>query len=248
MHKDRDEEMEIDLLELFSTLLQRWYLILVCALIFGAAAFGYTKYFITPQYKASSMIYILSSKGKADLASALDLQLSKQLTVDFEILAKSRPVVEAVIEELELDTDYEELVETIDVTNPDSTSILRITVQNPDPELACNISNAMSDETADQVSKVMMTDKPSKVEEAIVPEKPVSPNVLKNTLIGVFGGAVLMCAILIFMYMMDDRIKTEDDITKYLDLNTLASIPINRGSKNTSDKKSKEKRKSKKSA
>lgn len=242
MHKDRDEEMEIDLLELFSTLLQRWYLILVCALIFGAAAFGYTKYFITPQYKASSMIYILSTKQATDLSMALDIQTSKQLTADFEILAKSRPVVEAVIDNLELDTDYETLVKRITVENPSNTFVLKMTAKDPDPEMACNLSNALSDATAEQVAKVMDTDKPNKVEEAVVPKEPVSPNVMKNTLMGVLAGAFLMCAFVTFMHIMDDRIKTEEDITKYLELNTLATIPLNKGSKKVTDKKSKKKK------
>lgn len=242
MHKDRDEEMEIDLLELFSTLLQRWYLILVCALIFGAAAFGYTKYFITPQYEASSMIYILSTKQATDLSMALDIQTSKQLTADFEILAKSRPVVEAVIDNLELDTDYETLVKRITVENPSNTFVLKMTAKDPDPEMACNLSNALSDATAEQVAKVMDTDKPNKVEEAVIPKEPVSPNVMKNTLLGVLAGAFLMCAFVTFMHIMDDRIKTEEDITKYLELNTLATIPLNKGSKKVTDKKSKKKK------
>ena len=247
MYKDdRDEEMEIDLLEVFHVLLHRWYLIILCAIVFGAAALGYTKVFITPQYEASSMIYILSKT--TSISDALDLQLSKQLAVDFETLAKSRPVVESVIDDLGLDTDYETLVKTINVTNPASTSILKISVQNPDAKLACDISNAMSDETANQIAKVMVTDKPSTVEEAMVPKNPVSPSLQKNTLIAALAGAFLMCVILIFRYLMDDRIKTEEDIIKYLELNALASIPINKGSKDQSGKKGKGKGKGKKAA
>ena len=247
MYKDdRDEEMEIDLLEVFHVLLHRWYLIILCAIALGAVALGFTKFFITPQYEASSMIYILSKT--TSISAALDLQLSKQLAVDFETLAKSRPVVESVIDDLGLDTDYETLVKTINVTNPESTSILKISVQNPDAKLACDISNAMSDATANQIAKVMVTDKPSTVEEAMVPKNPVSPSLQKNTLIAALAGAFLMCAILIFRYLMDDRIKTEEDVIKYLELNALASIPINKGSKDQSGKKGKGKGKGKKAA
>ena len=55
-----DDEMEIDLVEVFQLMLKRWWLIIGCAVVFAAAAFGYTKLFVTPQYEASSMIYILS--------------------------------------------------------------------------------------------------------------------------------------------------------------------------------------------
>lgn len=223
MYSD-DREDVIDLMELFHVLLRRWYVILICGLLGAAAAFGYTKIRIVPQYEASSMIYILE-------ASDINLSLSKQLTVDFATLAKSRPVVEKVIDELELNATYEQLVSTITIANPSDTSILKISVRNPDPELACEISNAMSDSTAERVASVMMTDKPSKVEDAVVPKYPVSPNMKKNVMMGGMFGIVVMAGILVVMYLMDDRIKSEEDIERYLGLTTLASIPISRGEK-----------------
>lgn len=230
-----DDEMEIDLVEVFQLMLKRWWLIIGCAVVFAAAAFGYTKLFVTPQYEASSMIYILSKT--TSISSALDLQLGKQLTVDFETLATSRPVVEKVIDELGLDTEYETLVGSITVSNPTDTQILKIFARNPDPVLARDISNAMSDATAEQIAAVMVTDKPSTVEEAVVPRYPVSPNVKKNTLIAGLAGALLVMAIILLNYLLDDRIKSEEDIVKYLELNALASIPLNKGEKSSKKKK-----------
>lgn len=230
-----DDEMEIDLVEVFQLMLKRWWLIIGCAVVFAAAAFGYTKLFVTPQYEASSMIYILSKT--TSISSALDLQLGKQLTVDFETLATSRPVVEKVIDELGLDTEYETLVRSITVSNPTDTQILKISARNPDPVLARDISNAMSDATAEQIAAVMVTDKPSTVEEAVVPRYPISPNVKKNTLIAGLAGALLVMAIILLNYLLDDRIKSEEDIVKYLELNALASIPLNKGEKSSKKKK-----------
>ena len=216
-------------------MLKRWWLIIGCAVVFAAAAFGYTKLFVTPQYEASSMIYILSKT--TSISSALDLQLGKQLTVDFETLATSRPVVEKVIDELGLDTEYETLVGSITVSNPTDTQILKISARNPDPVLARDISNAMSDATAEQIAAVMVTDKPSTVEEAVVPRYPISPSVKKNTLIAGLAGALLVMAVIVLNYLFDDRIKSEEDIVKYLELNALASIPLNKGEKSSKKKK-----------
>lgn len=230
-----DDEMEIDLVEVFQLMLKRWWLIIGCAVVFAAAAFGYTKLFVTPQYEASSMIYILSKT--TSISSALDLQLGKQLTVDFETLATSRPVVEKVIDELGLNTEYETLVDSITVSNPTDTQILKISARNPDPVLARDISNAMSDATAEQIAAVMVTDKPSTVEEAVVPRYPISPSVKKNTLIAGLAGALLVMVVIVLNYLFDDRIKSEEDIVKYLELNALASIPLNKGEKSSKKKK-----------
>ena len=193
-----DDEMEIDLLELLQLMLKRWWLIIGCAVAFAVVAFGYTKIFVTPQYEASSMIYVLSKT--TSISSAVDLQLGKQLTVDFETLATSRPVVEKVIDELDLDTEYEDLVSTITVSNPADTQILKISARNTDPVLARDISNAMSDATAEQIATVMVTDKPSTVEEAVVPKQPISPSVKKNTLLAGLAGAVLVMAVILLTY------------------------------------------------
>ena len=82
--------------------------------------------------------------------------------------------MENVIEELNLDTTYEDLVKTISISNPADTRILKISVENPDAELAKDIANAMANATADRVAEVMSTDKPSIVEEAVISEYPSS--------------------------------------------------------------------------
>ena len=205
--EQKDEEMEIDLIEVFHLFLKRWWLIVGCGILCAAAAFGFTKAFVTPQYKATSMIYILSKT--TSISSAIDLQLGKQLTVDFQTLATSRTVVERVIDELNLDTTYEELVEQITVTNPSGSQILEIAVLDPDPQMACDISNAMSDTTAERVAEVMVTDKPSTVDDAVVPKYPATPNTLKNTAIAGVIGMLLVMAVLLVNYLLDDRLKTE---------------------------------------
>ena len=134
----KDEEIEIDLMELFHVLLKNVWVLIICLVLGAAVAFGGTKLFITPQYEATSMIYILSKS--TSISSYLDVQLGQQLTVDFETLATTRTVVETVINELELDTTYEQLVGDITVYNPSGTQILKIKVKNPDPILAKDIS------------------------------------------------------------------------------------------------------------
>ena len=219
-----DDEMEIDLLELFQVLLQKAWVIILCMVIGAGLAFGGTKMLLTPKYSASSQIYILTKT--TSVTSLADIQMGAQLTVDFEVLAKSRPVVEEVIDELNLDYTYEELVSTITTQNPADTRILKMTVENEDPNLAKEIANAMAEVTAERVAYIMNTDKPKIVEEAVTPVKPSSPSTMKNTALGGIMGAVLAMGIIVIIYLMNDTIQTEEDVRKYLDLNTLAALPL----------------------
>ncbi len=221
----KDDEIEIDLMELFHVLVKNAWALILCLVLGAAVAFGGTKLFITPQYEATSMIYILSKS--TSISSYLDVQLGQQLTVDFETLATTRTVVETVINELELDTTYEQLSNDVTVENPSGTQILKIKVQNPDPVLAKDISNAMSEATANRIAEVMMTDKPTIADVAVTPEHPVSPSTAKNTVIGGILGLLAAAAFVSIRALMDDTIVDKDDVTKYLGLTTLASIPLN---------------------
>ncbi len=224
------EEDTIDLLELAQVLLRKaWALIL--ALVIGAAAAGiFTKMFITPQYQASSMIYIYSKS--TSITSLTDLQIGSQLAVDFQIVGTSREVMDSVIAKLGLNTNYKGLLRTVSVTSPTGSHILKIDVTNPDPVLAANISNAIADELRARIAAVMNTDEPSTLSRAYVPEYPVSPSMTKNMALGGLGLAFLMAAIFVIAYLMDDTIKTEEDVKKYLGVNVLAEIVAERSVKN----------------
>ncbi len=219
-----DDEIEIDLTELFQLLLQKIWVILLCMILAGGIVLGGTLLLITPKYEASSMIYILTKT--TSVTSLADIQMGEQLTVDFETLAESRPVIKAVIDDLNLDYTYEEMTDMISTENPTDTRILRLIVENEDAELAKDISNSLAEATAERVAYVMKSDEPTIVENAVTADSPSSPNVLRNTAVGALAGAVLAMAVIVIRYLMNDTIQTEDDIRKYLNLHTLAAIPM----------------------
>lgn len=220
----RIDDAEIDLLEIAHVLWQKIWAIILCFVVGAVLAGGYTKMMITPQYTATSMIYILGQT--TSISSITELQVSSALTADFTIMAKSRAVINGVIKEMNLDMSYDELKNSVNVSNPTDSHILQIEVTNPDPKMAKDISNAMANAVADNVASVMVTDKPSIAEKAVTPKSPSSPNLMKNTAMGGLVGAVIAMGILIVRYLMDDTIKTEEDVRKYLQINTLAAVSL----------------------
>jgi capsular polysaccharide biosynthesis protein len=66
---------------------------------------------------------------------------------------------------------------------------------------------------------------PKIIEEGKIPKHRTSPSTEKNALLGLLAG-MLLCGIVVVIYaVLDDTIKSEDDITKYLGITTLASVP-----------------------
>lgn len=236
-----DDEIEIDLREIAGLLLRKLKILILFLILGGLIAGSVTRFLITPQYTGTSMIFILTKT--TSVTSLADIQLGSELTTDFVMLATSRPTLERVIDELDLTEEPKELQEMITVSNPADTRILQIDVSNPDPQLAADISNALADATADAVADIMSTDRPSIVEEAVVPEAPSSPSLMKNAMLGSMAGLFLAMAIVILRFLMDDTIKTEDDVAKYLNLNTLAALPVDGKADPAAGKKKKKKSK-----
>lgn len=217
------DEVEIDLKELFGAIWSHIRFVIVCTVLLAVVAVVYTKMFVTPVYKSSSQIYVFNQSNSS--TSLSDLQVGSQLAYDFQILGTTRPVVERVIKDLNLNTTYEKLVKAISVQNVNNSRILKITVASTDPKMAAAISNAMAESLSTRIAEVMLTDAPSVVEEALVPEYPASPNTKKNMVLGALLGMVLSVGLVTVQFLMDDTIKTSSDVEKYLHINTLASIP-----------------------
>lgn len=222
------ENGKIDLIEIALVLWNKIWTIIACFVIGAVLAGGYTKVIITPLYTAASMVYI---PGQTTSISSSNLQLSTALTADFTIMAKGRPVINSVIKKMGLDMSYEQLKGAVNITNPADSHMLQVEVTNANPKLAKDISNTMADAVAENIATVMGTEKPSIAEKAVLPKAPVSPDLTKNIAKGGVVGAALAIAVIVFAYMIDDTIKTEEDIKKYLQTNTLATVSLDKGGK-----------------
>ena len=227
MDNVHNEEIEIDLREILFLLLRRLWMIVIVG-VMGGILFGlYTHTFIKPQYESQSMIYILTKS--TSITSLTDLQVGTQLTEDYMVFIKSRPVAEKVIENLNLDLSYEEFIDKISIANPENSRVLKLTVTDYEPEMARTIVNELTDVSIKRIAEIMATDEPTVADYGHIPEKPSSPNLVKNVVIGTLLFAFLAIAVIVLMYIMNDSIMTSEDIEKYLGLNTLGSIPMEEG-------------------
>lgn len=234
METNRQDEIEIDLLEIFFLLKRRLWILLLTGIIFATGTGLITNYLIQPLYSSTAKLYILTSS--TSITSLADIQVGSSLTKDYIQLVQSRPVVEQVIENLNLNNTYEGLLQQMTFTNPSDTRILVITAEDPNPVLAKDIVDQFVEVSKVSISNIMKTDEPSIVEYGYVAEKPVSPNLLKNIVIGAALGVFLSAAVVLVLYMLDDTVKSTDDIEKYLGLNTLTAIPLREDEKKTRKK------------
>lgn len=222
-----EEEMEIDLMELLRAMRQKLWLILLAAVIGGGLAGSFSKFMITPQYTSTAMVYILSKE--TTLTSLADLQIGSQLTKDYKVMVTSRPVLESVIEELGLGMNYKALRGKLTISNPADTRILSITAQDPDPYLAKQIADRVAGTASDYIGDIMEMIPPKMLEDGEVPTAKTSPSNGRNAMLGAMVGVVLTCGFITFGVLMNDTIRSEEDVARYLGLPVLASVPERRG-------------------
>ena len=148
-----NDEMEIDLLQLFYALKKKIWFILAAMIIGGGLAGAYSKFLITPQYSSTSMMYILSKE--TTLTSLADLQIGSQLTEDYKVIVNSRPVLGEVIDSLALDMSYEQLLAKVSIGNPTDTRILTVTVTDPDPYPAKAILDCVAETASDYIGEII---------------------------------------------------------------------------------------------
>jgi len=245
IRQTQSDVTEIDLLELCREFAKHIIAILLCIILFGGAAGAFSKFVIIPQYKSSSMMYILSKE--TTLASLADLQIGSQLTNDYQIIVKSRPVLQTVIDQLNLDLTYEQFSKRITINNPSNTRILTITTEDADPQLAKDIVDSIARVASDYIAETMEMIPPKLIEEGTVATTKSSPSVAKNTLMGALVGAILMCGIITVKFIMNDSVTTTEDVENYLGISVLASIPERKyANKEVNDKKDLKKKRRKK--
>lgn len=226
---DDQGEIAIDLVELVSVIRQKLWLIVLAAVLAAVLLGTYKQMTTVPMYRSTSMIYIYSKS--TSITSLTDLQIGKTLAVDFQILAKTRNVLESVISNMGLDMTYEELSSVISVSSPEDSHILQITVSDYDPVRSADICNTVADEIRYRIAEVMNTDEPSSLERATIPAQSYNTSLKRPVLIGGVLGAAAAAGIIILLYLLDDTIVNEDHVQKYLGMNTLAAIPMERGRK-----------------
>lgn len=223
--KRENEELEIDLGELVGLLLSRWLLIILSALLFGMLAYGYSKLLVTPQYESTTQIYVINQQS-TDTVNYTELQAGLQLTNDYVVMVESRSVLEQVINSMNLDYTYESLLKKLSVSAQSNTRIIAITVEDPDPYEAKKIADAIREVASEKIASVMAIDSVNVMEEGNIAKEPSSPNVMKITLIGLMAGFVLAVGLVLLNYLLNDSVRTPDDVEKYLGLSTLGSIPL----------------------
>ena len=226
MNNQENQAVEIDVFAMLKTLWKRKFSIVLVALVFAIAAFGYSAFLAKKEYQSTSRIYVVSRQNQDNNAlTNSDLQAGSYLVKDYREIILSQNVLSQAIEELKLDMTPAELSKKISVSVPTDTRILSITAKDGNPKEAARIANGLRNVAAEKIIAATKVSDVTTLDEAEVPQSPSSPNIRRNVLLGFIAGAGLMVVLLVVVEVLDDRVKRPEDIEELMGLTLLGIVP-----------------------
>ena len=235
---ENDDEIEIDLKDLVLEILSFWKWVLFALIIGAVTAYCISRFVMVPQYESTSQFYVLSKS--MSITSLADIQTGTSLTNDYMVIVEGRPVLEQVIENLGLDETYSSL------KNPSNSRILEITVRDANPSMAKKIADEIARVSVAFIQQKMDQDAPNIIQKGYSDGEPVSPNTMKNTVIGGILGMFLAIAVIVVAYLFNDTIMNADDVQRKLGLNVLGTLPLEEAEYDGEKERKRKRRKKKK--
>lgn len=225
------EEITIDLGRIFRALWHYIWIIILAIVLGAVIMFGYTKFFVTEMYTATATIYVRNASSNSSSSSSISsaneyvAEAVTELIVDYDTISTA-------IEYNNLPYTYKEVKASISTSVGESGN-LYLSVEYSDPEAAADIANAIL-----SVLEVRATEVYGSYiyvgiySDAQVPTSKSSPNTTQNVIIGALVGAVLSCAVIAVLEILNNKIYENDYLITTYNIPVLTEIP------DFSDKKS----------
>lgn len=222
---ENEEYDTIDLLEVLNAVRQHLAILILCTLAAAVVGFTVSKFAMPPQYESSALMIVNTRQDTTSNVTSDQINSATKLVSTYSIIIKSDTVLQQVINDLGLSLTYGELKDRVTVAAVDDTQVMKITVRSNNPEWAQQVCNKITEVSPDAILEAVEAGSVKVISQAPVPTEPVSPNVLKNTALAGMVGLVLCLGVIFLQVLLDNKIKSEEDIAKYLDLTVVGVIP-----------------------
>lgn len=219
--------LEIDLKKLLLAYLGKWWLIVLCAVIAAVGAFYVTTNLITPMYQAKVTVYVnnTASGQQVDYISNTNLVTSQRLVNTYITMIQSDTVLEKVAEASDMEITADQIRRIMSAEQVDDTELFAVYITHADPVMAAQLANAVAEVAPGEIEGFVEGSSTKIIDYSKVPERPISPSLSRNCILGTLMGIVAAVAFLTLRFLLDVRIKDEEDLNMLFDAPVLAQIP-----------------------
>lgn len=222
---DNEENEVIDLTEILSAVRQHLLELIFVTLVAALVGFTASKFLMNPKYDSSALMIVNTRQDVNANVTSDQINSAIKLVSTYSIIIKSDTVLQQVIDNLGLNLTYAKLNKRVTVAAVDDTQVMKITVQSDSPEWARQVCEQIITVAPDVIKEAVEAGSVKVISNPSLATEPVSPNIMKNTMLAAAVGFVLVIGIIVLQVLLDNKINTEEDVTKYLDMTVLGVIP-----------------------
>ena len=220
-----EEQMEIDLKEVFKALLKSAWIIMLCAVLVGGAVLAYTVNFVTPMYQSHVTLYVNNGSNESGTVASGTLAVQLQLVNTYVKIIESDTVLEKVISDSGFNLTAKDIREMLTAEPVEETEMFRVNITSPDPQMSADIANAVANVAPAEISEIIEGSSAKVIDYAKVSATRHSPNYTTSTIIGALVGALLAAAVVVLSVSLDMRVKSEEELIKICEVPVLGAIP-----------------------
>ena len=223
---------ELDLKELFEMFWNKKIKIILIVAIFAVIGVIYSIGFVVPEYTAFTKLVLAGQSSDAtgnttEAITTTDLTINSKLVGTYSELVTSNDVVRQVITNTGIDISEEALKSSIEVSSVEDTDVIRISVTNQNPTYATKLTNETAKAFMEKVAEIYNINNVHVVDEAEEPQSPSNVNHLKDVVIFTFIGVVIAVGYVLIANMLDNTIKTREEVERLYKVPVIAEIPLN---------------------
>lgn len=211
------------LLDFFSLIKKKWYIIVIVPILFAAITGVYCWQMMEDQYTSSVDLYVLSKTGDENTqVTQSDMSASQQLANDIAVLASSNKVKNSTAEALQMNSlsDYK-----INVKSATNNRVITVAVTGRQPQAVAMVANELSNQLSSTAKEVMELKAVNVVDKAEVPSSPSGPPRLKYTLIALGVGLALAIILVVVMDFFNMTLRTPEEAESVLGLPVIGKLP-----------------------
>jgi capsular polysaccharide biosynthesis protein len=219
---------ELDLKELFTIFWERKTQAILIILVFAIIGMTYSYFMVEPDYKATTKLVLTQSSvdSKDDSITQADVTLNSKLVSTYGEIIKTDNVLKTVVNNINNpDITIKDIKENVTVKSVKETELLEITVKNANPNYAAQIANEIAKVFCERVVEIYSISNTYVLDRAEPDATPYNINHIKDIAVFAFIGVIVAVVYILIANMLDNTIKTEQDIEKIGGLLVLSTIP-----------------------
>ena len=244
----QENQEELSLKDILGLLISKIWIIIIMGIVGLGIAFCISKFVLPLKYSSSVSMYVKSNANKEDSnVNINELNASKSLVSTYIVVLKNPTVLKEVGNELinMIDTNEDvteekikkcfsissdgtiepnSILSCVNMQSSGGTEVLEITATTKDADISAALCNCFAKVARPFLMRVVGAGDVQTIGEADAHYSPVSPRTKMNCLIGGFAGAFLAIVIIIVADLLDNSIKSSDDITHKFDLAVIGEI------------------------